>query len=165
MCNSSNSAAREKSYLDHLAEQRVQGILITPVDPESPTLDEVIQRGTPIVVVDRTRSRPGVCSVSVDDEHGGRLAVEHLVDRGHRRVAYLGGPTTIGQVRDRWVGPAVPGPRRVSPRPTWCSYDGRPHRRGGPSGRGAAARAADQAPARPPRSAPTTCSPSACSST
>lgn len=104
MCNSRNSAAREKSYLDHLAEQRVQGILITPVDPESPTLDEVIQRGIPLVVVDRTRSRPGVCSVSVDDEHGGRLAVEHLVDRGHRRVAYLGGPTSIGQVRERWTG-------------------------------------------------------------
>ena len=104
MCNSSNSASREKSYLDHLAEQRVQGILITPVDPESPTLDEVIQRGIPLVVVDRTRSRSGVCSVSVDDELGGRLAVEHLVDRGHRRVAYVGGPTSIGQVRDRWVG-------------------------------------------------------------
>ena len=104
MCNSNNSAAREKGYLDHLAEQRVQGILVTPVDPESPTLDEVIQRGIPLVVVDRTRTRPGVCSVSVDDEHGGRLAVEHLVDRGHRRVAYIGGPTSIGQVRDRWVG-------------------------------------------------------------
>lgn len=104
MCNSRNSAVREKGYLDHLAEQRVQGILITPVDPESPTLDEVMHRGIPLVVVDRTRSRPGVCSVSVDDEHGGRLAVEHLVDQGHRRVAYVGGPTSIGQVHDRWVG-------------------------------------------------------------
>jgi LacI family transcriptional regulator len=104
MCNSSNSASREQSYLDHLAEQRVQGILVTPVDPESSSLDEVMQRGIPLVVVDRTRSRLDLCSVSVDDVLGGRLAVEHLVDRGHRRVAYVGGPTSIGQVRDRWDG-------------------------------------------------------------
>ena len=39
MCNSSNSATREKAYLEHLVEQRVQGILITPVDPDSSTLD------------------------------------------------------------------------------------------------------------------------------
>jgi len=104
MCNSSNSATREKAYLEHLVEQRVQGILITPVDPDSSTLDEVIRRGTPLVVVDRIRAGDTVCSVSVDDELGGRLAVEHLVDRGHRRVAYVGGPLSIGQVSDRWAG-------------------------------------------------------------
>ena len=104
LCNSRNSADREGAHLALLEQQRVQGILVTPVDPESPALDEVARRGTPVVVVDRTRSDQSFCSVAVDDVLGGRLAVEHLVDRGHTRVAYIGGPAHLGQVRDRWLG-------------------------------------------------------------
>ena len=53
---------------------------------------------------------------------GGRLAVEHLIDRGHRRIAFVGGPDRIGQVRDRHAGAragagATPGcPRTTSSR-------------------------------------------------
>ena len=104
LCNSRNSAERERSHLALLEQQRVQGILVTPVDPDSPALDEVARRGTPVVVVDRTRSDQSFCSVAVDDVLGGRLAVEHLVDRGHTRVAFVGGPAHLGQVRDRLQG-------------------------------------------------------------
>lgn len=104
LCNSRNSADRERAHLELLEQQRVQGILVTPVDPDSPALDEVARRGTPVVVVDRTRSDQSFCSVAVDDVLGGRLAIEHLVDRGHTRVAYVGGPPSLGQVRDRWQG-------------------------------------------------------------
>ena len=104
LCNSRNSPAREQAHLALLEQQRVQGVLITPVDPDSPTLDELARRGTPVVVVDRTRADQSFCSVAVDDVLGGRLAIEHLVDRGHTRVAYVAGPPELGQVRDRWQG-------------------------------------------------------------
>ena len=104
MCNSDNRADREKNYLNRLEEQRVAGVLLTPVDPESPLLDQISARGTPIVIVDRTRSGGTHCSVAVDDILGGRLALEHLIDRGHERIAFIGGPATIGQVRDRHAG-------------------------------------------------------------
>ncbi len=104
LCNSDQRAARERDYLDHLEQQRVQGILVTPVDPDSPRLTEVASRGTPVVVVDRTRQDDLLCSVGVDDRHGGRVAVEHLVDLGHERVAFVGGPIDLGQVRDRLAG-------------------------------------------------------------
>ena len=45
-CNSDNLASRERSYLDRLEQQRVQGVLITPVDPASELLDELPRRGT-----------------------------------------------------------------------------------------------------------------------
>ena len=82
----------------------MQGVLITPVDPDSVRIDELTARGTPVVVVDRTQSRPATCSVAVDDVLGGRLAIEHLVDLGHRRVGFVGGPTQLGQVADRLAG-------------------------------------------------------------
>jgi LacI family transcriptional regulator len=104
LCNSDQRAEREDTYLERLAQQRVQGILITPVDPESAKLSEVRGRGIPVVLVDRTRSDRDLCTVSVDDELGGRLAVEHLLDLGHERIAFVGGPERIGQVRDRHAG-------------------------------------------------------------
>ena len=102
MCNSDNRADRERDYLTRLEEQRVAGVLLTPVDPEAPMLDQISGRGTPIVIVDRTRSGDTHCSVAVDDVLGGRLALEHLLDRGHERIAFIGGPSSIGQVRDRY---------------------------------------------------------------
>lgn len=104
LCNSDSRASREATHLEHLEQQRVQGILVTPVDPDSPALDAIARRGTPLVIVDRTRRGDQFCSVAVDDVLGGRLAVEHLLDRGHRRVALVGGPLSIGQVTDRFQG-------------------------------------------------------------
>jgi LacI family transcriptional regulator len=103
LCNSDNRADRELAYLRRLQQQRVQGILITPVDPASPVLEE-IARATPLVIVDRVGEADSFCSVSVDDVLGGRLAVEHLVELGHERIAFVGGPDTLGQVRDRLAG-------------------------------------------------------------
>jgi LacI family transcriptional regulator len=104
LCNSDNRADREVAYLQRLRQQRVQGILITPVDPDDPVLDEISRYGTPVVVVDRVRDVAKHCSVSVDDVQGGRLAVAHLLDVGHERIAFVGGPESIGQVRDRLAG-------------------------------------------------------------
>jgi len=104
LCNSDNRTARETSLLADLQKRQIQGILITPVDPDSPALLEVSQRGMPLVIVDRTRKSEDFCTVAVDDVLGGRLALEHLIDLGHTRVAFVGGPHSIGQVADRYEG-------------------------------------------------------------
>jgi DNA-binding LacI/PurR family transcriptional regulator len=105
VCNSAADANRERRHLELLAEQRVRGVLITPVDdgPDS-GLERLVQRGTPVVLVDRRSTRPGQCSVSVDDVLGGRLAGAHLGDQGHARVAFVGGPFSVVQVVDRHTG-------------------------------------------------------------
>ncbi|KAA9157434.1 LacI family transcriptional regulator [Amycolatopsis acidicola] len=104
LCNSDNRAERESSYLGRLEQQRVQGVLITPVDPRSSTLDDLVLRGTPVVIVDRTRDAATHCSVAVDDVYGGHIAVQHLLEAGHERIGFIGGPASLGQVRDRHEG-------------------------------------------------------------
>jgi LacI family transcriptional regulator len=104
ICNSNSRSEREEAHLDRLLQQRVQGILITPVNPDARHLDELVKRGVPMVIVDRRRSDGSCCSVAVDDVHGGRVAIEHLVEQGHRRVAFIGGPESIGQVKERLQG-------------------------------------------------------------
>jgi LacI family transcriptional regulator len=108
VCNSGEDVARERRHLDQLEEQRVLGVLITPVDngPDSRT-ERLIDRGVPVVLVDRGSGHPNRCSVAVDDVLGGRLAGTHLLDQGHRRVAFVGGPFATGQVADRHAGLAA----------------------------------------------------------
>jgi LacI family transcriptional regulator len=104
LCNSDQKVERECRYLDLLEEQRVQGILITPVKGVSRQLRQLRQRGTPVVLVDRWAATRNQCSVSVDDVGGGELAATHLVDQGHQRIAFVGGPFSIKQVQDRYDG-------------------------------------------------------------
>jgi LacI family transcriptional regulator len=105
VCNSGQDDVRESRHLELLEEQRVQGILITPVvDGHHTALDRLVERGIPVVLVDRGAGPATRCSVAVDDVRGGRLAGEHLAALGHRRIAYVGGPFTIAQVADRHAG-------------------------------------------------------------
>lgn len=121
VCNSGEDAGREHRHLDLLEEQRIRGVLITPVD-ESPNsrLELLIQRGTPVVLVDRGSGRHSRCSVAVDDLLGGRLAGEHLLEQGHQRITFVGGPASITQVRERHAGiaEAVAGRAELSVVPT-----------------------------------------------
>ncbi|WP_426563208.1 LacI family DNA-binding transcriptional regulator [Angustibacter sp. McL0619] len=103
LCNSRESESREDKYLSMLQEQRVFGILITPMSARSKNISRIARSGTPVVMVDRPSSS-NFCSVSVDDVSGGRQAVAHLIACGHTRIGFVGGPSSIGQVEDRLAG-------------------------------------------------------------
>lgn len=103
ICDSHEAPARESRYLSLLEEQRVYGILLAPVLGTSEGMTAIASRGTPVVLVDRGSARQQ-CSVSVDDRAGGEMAVRHLAEMGHRRIAFVGGPMAIQQVSDRLQG-------------------------------------------------------------
>ncbi|TDD33146.1 LacI family transcriptional regulator [Nonomuraea terrae] len=105
LCNSAGDPGRERRHLDQLEQHRVLGVLITPVEQDNPWLAEMAGRGTPVVLVDSPATGPR-CSVAVDDRLGGRLAGDHLLERGHRRVVFAGGPPSVRQVADRHAGVA-----------------------------------------------------------
>ncbi|MBG6055244.1 LacI family transcriptional regulator [Salinibacterium sp. CAN_S4] len=102
--NSDENTDRESTYLDLFEQQRVHGVLISPYADITQRLLRLRKRGIPAVLVDRTSTDLSVSSVSVDDIAGGRLAVEHLIAQGRRRIAYIGGPMEIRQVADRLEG-------------------------------------------------------------
>ncbi|MDX2026404.1 LacI family DNA-binding transcriptional regulator [Microcella sp.] len=102
--NSDEKTEREAGYLDLFEEQRMRGVLITPFGDVETRLRRLRERGIPAVLVDRTSSSGDVSSVSVDDVAGGRLAGQHLVAIGRRRIAFVGGPLNIRQVQDRLLG-------------------------------------------------------------
>ena len=104
LCNSDEQLDKENRYLELLEEHRVQGVLITPVAGDTRHLDRLQRRGTPVVLVDSKSTTGGQCSVSVDDVLGGQMAVSHLLDGGHDRIAFVGGPANLRQVADRRDG-------------------------------------------------------------
>jgi LacI family transcriptional regulator len=57
-----------------------------------------------VVLVDSRSPSRGQCSVSVDDVLGGDIAVSHLLETQHTRIAFVGGPMSIRQVADRREG-------------------------------------------------------------
>lgn len=102
--NSDEHVSRQDAYLDLFEQQRVAGLLITPVDNVLPRLQRMRKHGTPSVLVDRQIDDKSFSSVAVDDVAGGRLAVNHLIEYGRRTIAFIGGPVGLAQVDDRLEG-------------------------------------------------------------
>lgn len=86
--------------VDAFLELRVDGLVLLSVVPEEQALREAV-RAVPIVVVgERDLTVTGTDVIADDDELGGRLAVDHLVELGHRRIAHIEGtPSTSAAYR------------------------------------------------------------------
>ncbi len=106
LCNSDESATKEERYVNVLIQQQVRGVLITPADMKSDRLDVMRDRGISVALLDREIKGRKQCSVSVDDVHGGQIAIEYLAGLGHKNIAWVCGPESIPQVADRGAGVA-----------------------------------------------------------
>lgn len=104
LCNSDDSVEKENHYLQVLEEQRALGVLITPVQSDASYLQRFRQRGISVVLLDRPSRIKDLCSVAVDDVRGGEIAVSHLLEQGHERIAFVHGPLSIRQCADRKRG-------------------------------------------------------------
>lgn len=89
----------EQRYLTRLSGTLVDGaVLVTPaVDLEG-------LPGTPVVAVDPHTGRAALPTVDSDNLHGGRLATEHLLELGHRRIALLTGREDLKSAQQRETG-------------------------------------------------------------
>lgn len=102
--NSDNDGDRENAYLDLFREQRVNGVLLTPYSLDDSRAAALAGAGVPVVLLDAESDDGMLSSVAVDDIEGGHLAVAHLLATGRRRVAFVGGPSSLRQVADRLEG-------------------------------------------------------------
>ena len=103
LSDSAHDPARERAALELYQQLRVRGVILAPVS-SSPEEELSRRLDMPVVLADRFAAYHDACTVSVDDFVGGQLAAQHLLERGHRRLAAVGGTADIAQVRERRDG-------------------------------------------------------------
>jgi LacI family transcriptional regulator len=101
VADAGNDASRQIAFIDNLINQRVDGLVLATVSRNDDVVSHCLDRGVPIVLVNRFEFRDRVSSVVSDDEMGMRLAVDHLVLLGHRVIGHICGPlmTSTGTLR------------------------------------------------------------------
>lgn len=83
------TARQRADALEKFARRdRVDGLLVLSVPLDDDAAERLRRERLPVVVVDI--ERPEFSRVTIDDVAGGRLATEHLLERGHRRIGYVG---------------------------------------------------------------------------
>jgi LacI family transcriptional regulator len=95
---------REREFISALRARRVDGIIVVPAGRDHSYLLPELRVGTAIVFVDRPPRFLDADAVTSDDHGGMVMAVSHLVESGHRRIAYLGADLAIATAVERLRG-------------------------------------------------------------
>jgi len=93
--NTDNIASRESEAVSTLRARQIDGLILATARRDDPIVAECIADGLPLVLVNRTADADGVSSIVNDDALGIALAVRHLKERGHTRIAHIAGPRTL----------------------------------------------------------------------
>ena len=105
-CVTDYEVDRELRSLDVLMQRRVAGLIVTP--PNRPVSDDRIcalaERGLPVVAAGRQLEHPRVSCIISDTREATYRATNHLIDLGHRRIAYITGSPRVGLGRGKLDG-------------------------------------------------------------
>jgi len=106
LASSASEPERELAAVEMLRAKRVDSVIVTSSRVGALYLEHLERIGVPVVLVNNHNEQSGryTFSVSVDNEHGGHLATTHLIEQGHRRVAYVSGPADHSDDAERLAG-------------------------------------------------------------
>ncbi|MBN2411914.1 substrate-binding domain-containing protein [candidate division KSB1 bacterium] len=104
LCYSNGDADKEFEYIKLLKAKRVDGIIIYPVQDDDRYIIELNNLSRPFVLVGRHTDALDCDFVINDNVHGAFLAVNHLIERGHKKIVYVCAKPTASSGRERIEG-------------------------------------------------------------
>jgi LacI family transcriptional regulator, galactose operon repressor len=104
IANTDNDRERERNDFEAMRARQVDGVITATARLDHGILDEMSAAGLPIVLVNRRLEDGDLPSATADDREGVRLGVAHLVELGHTRIAYAGGPQEVSTGHSRYEG-------------------------------------------------------------
>jgi LacI family transcriptional regulator len=102
--SSQDSLQREREVVGAFCARQVDGLILVPVAGSHRFLASQLAQGTKVVCVDRPTTGLDVDRVLVDNRRAAHGAVRHLLDLGHRRVAFLGDREDVWTISERYIG-------------------------------------------------------------
>ena len=101
-----NQRNRFERYLEMLLEHHVEALIVVAnwLVVDIHVLEDLSKRNIPAATIGWELPGDTVSSVMVDNETGGRMALEHLHQLGHRKIAFIRGPKMIIDSAPRWRG-------------------------------------------------------------
>lgn len=101
-----NNRERFERYLEMLLERHVDGLIVVAnwLFVDIHVLADLNKREIPATTIGWKLTQDRISSVMVDNEAGGRLALEHLYQLGHRSLAFIRGPKRLIDSGPRWRG-------------------------------------------------------------
>lgn len=105
--STNDDAKRERDVVSAFCSRQVDGLIVVSTGGNQGFLRAQMARGVKLVLVDRPAVGLDVDCVTVDNRAGAERAVVHLLDHGHRRVAYLGDRREIWTQAERFRGYAA----------------------------------------------------------
>ena len=104
MCNATDDPEREKQHLEQLMRKRIDGLVVTARRADKRPALGPFAPGLPIVYVYSQADDDDAYCLVPDDVGGARLAIDHLLSLGRRRIAHIAGPERFEAVRLRRAG-------------------------------------------------------------
>lgn len=86
-----HSEERYRDYINMLQENCIGGVVFHHLDITDEHVKELEQAGIKCLLMDNERDIPNVACINTDNYAGGRMAVEHLYEKGHRRIGCVHG--------------------------------------------------------------------------
>lgn len=103
LCDSREDAAVEERLLSELFSRRVDGVILACC-VDSRAHESILRQRVPVVFVDDLPPVNSVNTVSTDNVQAGRIAAEHLISLGHKRIGMLAGHMSLSSHHDRLEG-------------------------------------------------------------
>ena len=104
LANANEDPALVDTYLRTFASQRIDGLLLSPQGTPSQRLADVQASGVPLVLLNRSAAGVDAPMIGSDNAAGVSAVLEWLRERGHRDVAFVGGPPSISTAAERLSG-------------------------------------------------------------
>lgn len=102
--NTDENPKEEKHYISLLQSQQVDGVIIAPTAEGSKNIDPIVEESLPTVLIDRFLEDKGIPSVASDNYSGAYKAVEYLIEKGHRKIGFVGGLKGVQSTNRRYQG-------------------------------------------------------------
>lgn len=99
----SSSGERRRAFIELLAQDRLDGLIIADATLDDEWIDRLEAAGRTYLLVNR-RSGPAAPYVVLDEQAGAGLAIQHLIELGHKEIAYFAGPPLVETSQQRLLG-------------------------------------------------------------